>query len=119
MTRPTTSPARPARHAADGTVSATSAQRFAARVRARRRRRAALIVVVLAALALGVWGALASPWATVQRVEVTGTGRVDAAAVRDTAATEVGYPPLLARSVGAAAPARRAQPLLRSATATR
>ena len=107
-------PARPAR----GTVSRTSAQRFAARVRARRRRRG--LIVVLAGLVLaGVgWLAFRSPWAMVQRVRVTGTDRVAPGVVRDAARSEVGHPMLLARTADIAARVRE-QRLVRSVTVTR
>jgi cell division protein FtsQ len=89
--RPTGRPAR-------NSVSLTSAQRFAARVRARRRRRALLVIAVLLVLGGLLWGALKSPWATVQKIEVLGTDRVPVAAVRAEAAAELGHPMLLART---------------------
>jgi cell division protein FtsQ len=89
-----TAPSRPVR----SSVSLTSAQRFAARVRARRRRRTLLsILVVLLACGLS-WVALKSPWATVQRIEVVGTDRVPVAEVRAQAEAELGQPMLLART---------------------
>ncbi len=72
--------------------------RFAARARSRRRRAVgAWLVVVLCLLAAG-WILLASPWGTVQRVEVAGTGRVDPAEVRALVAEEVGGPLVLVRT---------------------
>jgi cell division protein FtsQ len=87
-----------ARPAARGTVSRTSAQRFAARVRARRRRRRLIIVGVLLLVSGIVWAGLKSPWATVERIEVTGTHRIDIAQVRAEAEPELGHPMLLART---------------------
>lgn len=115
-----TPPAAPVRHAApSGTVSTTSAERFAARVRARRRRRRGLIALgVVVAGGLG-WLVTFSSWATVGRVEVTGTGRVDAAAVRAAAGTELGRPLLLARPDDVADRLHREQALIKSVTVTR
>jgi cell division protein FtsQ len=73
-----------------GTVSPTSAQRFAAKVHRRRRRRAA---VVAAALTLGLacgWLMFASPVLAVQRVELHGLHRVPADQVRAVADREFG-----------------------------
>lgn len=80
------------------TVSLTSAQRFAARARARRRRRA-LIVTTAVLLVTGLaWAALKSPWATVQTIEVTGTDRISIDTVRAEAEAEIGHSLLLART---------------------
>jgi cell division protein FtsQ len=81
-----------------GSVSLTSAQRFAARVRARRRRRVLIVLAVLLVLGGLAWLALKSPWATVRVIEVTGTDRVSVAAVRAQAEPELGHPMLLART---------------------
>jgi cell division protein FtsQ len=73
-----------------GTVSATSAQRFAAKVHRRRRQRAA---VVAGALVLGLgcgWLLFASPVLAVQRVEVHGLQRVAVDQVRAVADREYG-----------------------------
>jgi cell division protein FtsQ len=80
-----------------GSVSPTSAERFARRVRARRRRRALIVVAVLLVLAGLVWLVLKSPWATVQRIDVTGTNRVAEAEVRAQVEPEIDHPMLLAR----------------------
>lgn len=79
-------------------VSLTSAERFAKRVRARRRRRALIIAAVLLVLAGLLWVTLMSPWATVQKVEVIGTDRVSLAAVRAEVEMELGHPMLLVRT---------------------
>jgi cell division protein FtsQ len=94
-------------------VSTTSAQRFAARIRARRRRRVLIVVAALLVVNGLAWLALLSPWATVQRVVVTGTNRVPVAEVRDQAEPEVGHPILLARTDDIAARVSR-QRLIRS-----
>jgi len=101
--RPSAGPVRAFAHGGPGSrarssVSSTSAQRFAARVRARRRRRALIIVAALLLLNGLAWLVLLSPWATVRRVVVTGTNRVPAADVRAEAEVEVGRPILLART---------------------
>jgi len=89
------------------TVSLTSAERFARRVRARRRRRVLIILaIVLVLVGLG-WVTLKSPWATVQKIEVTGTDRISVAAVRAQAEIEVGHPMLLARTGDIADQVRR------------
>jgi cell division protein FtsQ len=93
IARPVSRPA-----AGRGTVSRTSAQRFAARVRARRRRRWLITIGVLLLLSGAGWAALRSPWATVQRIEVTGTNRIPLAQVRAEAEPELGHPMLLART---------------------
>lgn len=108
----------PARVAGRGSVSSSSARRFAARVRARRRRRVLIAVVALLVLAGPVWLALKSPWATVQRIEVTGTDRVALAQVRAAAGAEVGRPMLLARTADIEARVGR-QRLVRSVEVTR
>jgi cell division protein FtsQ len=100
-------------------VSPTSAERFAARVRARRRRRRLLGVLAAALLAGLGWVALWSPWATVESVEVSGTERVPRAEVLGAAEAEVGRSMLLARTDDVAAAIRGAQPLVRSVTVTR
>jgi cell division protein FtsQ len=79
-------------------VSLTSAQRFAAKVRARRRRRVLIVTAALAFVIGAGWLALKSPWATVNRIEVSGTGRVPASVVREQAESELGEPMLLART---------------------
>jgi len=84
------------------TVSSTSAQRFAARVRSRRRRRIGIAVLAVAAVAGLVWTVLYSPPATLRTVHVAGTTRVDAANVRSAAVAEIGRP-LLFVDVGAVA----------------
>jgi cell division protein FtsQ len=117
-------PLAPSRHvAADpeagSIVSPTSAERFAARVRARRRRRrllGALAVLLLAGLG---WVALWSPWASVRTVEVSGAERVPRAAVLAAAEDEAGRSMLLARTDDVAAAIREEQPLARSVTVTR
>ena len=91
-------PARPGGRPARSSVSLTSAQRFAARVRARRRRRALITIAVVLVVTGLTWAALKSPWATVQKIEVTGTDRVSVAAVRAEAEVELGHPMLLART---------------------
>lgn len=52
------------------TVSSTSAERFAARVRGRRRRRRLAVLVMLLGLAALGWLAWRSPWATVRTVQL-------------------------------------------------
>jgi len=84
------------------TVSSTSAQRFAARVRSRRRRRIGIAVLAVGAVAGLVWTVLYSPPATLRTVYVAGTTRVDAANVRAAAVAEVGRP-LLFVDIGAVA----------------
>ncbi|HST86201.1 MAG TPA: FtsQ-type POTRA domain-containing protein [Kineosporiaceae bacterium] len=79
-------------------VSLTSAQRFAARVRARRRRRVLIVIAVVLVLNGLLWVALKSPWATVQKIEVSGTDRISVATVRAEAEVELGHPMLLART---------------------
>jgi cell division protein FtsQ len=81
-----------------GNVSPTSAQRVAARVRARRRRRVLIVLAVLIVLGALAWAVLKSPWATVRKIEVTGTDRISSAAVRAQAEAELGHPMLLART---------------------
>jgi cell division protein FtsQ len=96
----------------------STAERFAARVRARRRRRVAVgagVVVLL--LALG-WSAVLAPWATVRRIEVRGVSRVDAGTVQDAAGSQLGRPLLLADTAAVAARVR-ADRLVRSARVTR
>jgi cell division protein FtsQ len=94
-------------------VSQTSAQRFAARVRARRRRRVLIVIAVVLVLNGLAWVAVKSPWATVQKIEVTGTDRVSIAAVRAEAEAELGHPMLLARTADIATRVGR-QKLVRS-----
>jgi cell division protein FtsQ len=101
------------------TVSPTSAERFAARVRSRRRRRRLVGLLVLALLAGVVWAALWAPWATVREVEVSGTSRVPAGAVAAAADTELGRSMLLARAGDVADRVRREQPLVADVTVTR
>lgn len=104
---------RPVGRPVRSTVSRTSAERFAARVRARRRRRVLIVIAVLLVIGGLVWSVLKSPWATVERIEVTGTDRVSIDAVRAEAALELGYPLLLARTDDIAARVRQ-QRLVRS-----
>ncbi|MFI7589412.1 cell division protein FtsQ/DivIB [Spongisporangium articulatum] len=99
------------RHAtgpAPGTVSATSAQRFAAKVRERRRRRFAVVVVVLALVLGGGWLVVLSPWATVKTIEIERVGgskltglpasaQISDAELRAQAQEELGHSLLLAR----------------------
>lgn len=76
-------------------VSTSSAARFSARVRARRRHRM-LVVVVVVALMLGAVGVgLYSPWATVQRITVSGTSRILPSTVRALLADQQGRSLLL------------------------
>jgi cell division protein FtsQ len=111
--------AEPADPRSRATVSPTSAERFAARVRARRRRRRLIAALVVALLAGIGWAVLWSPWASVERVTVTGTSRVPAAAVEAAGGTEVGRSLLLARPGEVADRIRREQPLVRTVTVTR
>jgi len=72
-----------------------SAGRFVARARSRRRKAiAGWAAAVLLGVAAG-WALLASPWGTVQAVDVSGTRRIDAAEVDALVAGEVGRPLLL------------------------
>ena len=120
-------PPAPTRHVASEpvdprsrpTVSPTSAERFAARVRARRRRRRLLALVAVVLLGGVLWAALWAPWATVRQVEVSGTSRVPAGAVEAAADTELGRSMLLARAGDVADRVRREQPLVRDVTVTR
>ncbi|MCE0538369.1 FtsQ-type POTRA domain-containing protein [Kineosporia rhizophila] len=79
-------------------VSQTSAQRFAAKVRARRRRRVLITTSIVLVLLAGGWGAIFSPWATVEQVEIAGLDRVKETDVRAAAETELGHSLLLART---------------------
>lgn len=96
----------------------STAERFAARVRARRRRRYGTAAAVLVLLLVAGWAAVLAPWARVERVEVRGVSRVDAGTVRDAADPEVGRPLLLADTAAVAARVR-ADRLVRSARVTR
>jgi cell division protein FtsQ len=108
----------PARRPARSTVSATSAQRFAARVRARRRRRLLIGAAACLLLAGTGWALLAAPWSTVRRIEVFGVHRVDAAAVRAAAQPEVGRPLVLVDTGRIAAEIRR-EPLVAAVAVSR
>jgi cell division protein FtsQ len=74
-----------------------------------------VVIVTAVLLVLGglVWAALKSPWATVRRIEVTGTDRIPVAQVRSEAEPEIGHPMLLARTGDIAARVSR-QRLVRS-----
>jgi cell division protein FtsQ len=85
----------PVRH---GTVSATSAHRFAARVRSRRRRTWSLGIGGVALVLLLGWVLLGSPWLVTRTVQVSGTTRVDAALLARFGEPELGRPLLLART---------------------
>jgi cell division protein FtsQ len=100
------------------TVSSASAARFAARVRARRLKRIALVTVVLVLVAGIGWGTLASPWARVQRITVTGTERIQVQQVRAVAESLVGSPLLLV-DTGALSRAVRQLPLVRDVSVRR
>lgn len=100
------------------TVSRSSAERFAARVRRRRRRRAA---VTGSAMALGLvlgWLLFGSSLLAVRRIEVRGVHRVPAAAVREAVRFEIGHPMALVSPDAAAAHAS-AVPLVRSVRVVR
>jgi cell division protein FtsQ len=101
-----------------GTISQTSAQRFAAKVRSRRRRRMLAGTGVVTVLVVAVWAALWSSWSTVETVQVTGTQRVDADVVRAAGEREAGQPLLLARVDQVRAEVSR-QRLVRSVRVTR
>jgi cell division protein FtsQ len=116
--RPATRHRSADRPASRSTVSKTSAQRFAARVRSRRRRRILIGLGVAVLLAGAAWALLASPWATARRIEVAGLHRVDAAAVRAAARPELGRPLLLADTGRIAAQVRR-QPLVAAVEVSR
>jgi cell division protein FtsQ len=73
-----------------GTVSGTSAQRFAARVRRRRRRRVGLLGAALVLGLLVGWLMFGSTVLAVHRIEVRGAHRVPVAAVREAASRELG-----------------------------
>ncbi|GAB3262797.1 cell division protein FtsQ/DivIB [Kineosporia babensis] len=79
-------------------VSKTSAQRFAARARARRRRQTLIAVTTVIAVTAGVWAVIFSPWATVNQVQIAGLDRVSESEVRAVAETELGHSLLLART---------------------
>ncbi|GLY33744.1 FtsQ-type POTRA domain-containing protein [Kineosporia sp. NBRC 101731] len=79
-------------------VSQTSAQRFAARARARRRRQVLVGLFTVMVLGGGSWLAVLSPWARVNRVTVSGLDRVPESTVRDTTDTEIGHSMLLTRT---------------------
>jgi cell division protein FtsQ len=99
-------------------VSGTSAQRFAARVRRRRRQRA---VVTGSAMTLGLmlgWLLFGSAALAVQRIEVRGTQRVPAGAVRAAVQFETGHSMALISPQDAAARVA-AVPLVRSAKVLR
>ena len=77
-----------------------------------------MVVLVLALVAGLGWLALRSPWATVERVSVTGTHRLSPAAIRAEAEPEVGHSLLLARTGDIATRIER-QRLVRSVTVKR
>jgi cell division protein FtsQ len=79
-------------------VSKTSAQRFAAKVRARRRRRALITIVTALALVAAGWVTIFAPWATVNEVTISGLDRVSETEARAAADTELGHSLLLART---------------------
>jgi len=77
------------------TVSPTSADRFAARSRARRwegLRPLITLLVLLTLAAAAAWAGYASPFFTVRTVEVTGVRELSRQAVLDAARVEVGRP---------------------------
>jgi cell division protein FtsQ len=77
------------------TVSASSAARFAARVRSRRRRRIAVVLAVVLLVVVAAGASLYSPWTTVRRISVSGTHRIDPASVTGLLADQRGRPLLL------------------------
>lgn len=83
-------------------VSKTSAQRFAAKVRARRRKQTLIAIVTVMALTGAGWVTIFSPWATVNEVEITGLDRVDETDVRVVSDAELGHSLLLARTADVA-----------------
>ncbi|MBT0771087.1 FtsQ-type POTRA domain-containing protein [Kineosporia sp. J2-2] len=89
---------RPVLRSGRPVVSPTSAQRFAARARRRRLRRTMTVLSAMMVLAGGGWLAFLSPWAKVERVEVSGLDRISESQVRDVAETEIGHSMLLART---------------------
>jgi cell division protein FtsQ len=92
--------------AAGGSVSETSAQRFAARARARRwpLLRNALVLLLVLSLAGGAgWALLRSSWLAVDDVRVRGMERVDADHVLAAAAIDRGTPLLRVDTDAAAA----------------
>jgi cell division protein FtsQ len=99
-------------------VSLTSAERFAAKVRARRRRRILTALGVTVVLVLAVWGVLGSSWATVHRLEVIGVQRTDPGIARAAGEREEGQPLLLARLDQVRAEVA-SQPLVRRVAVTR
>jgi cell division protein FtsQ len=101
-----------------GTVSTTSAARFAARVRRRRRRRAGAVVLVVTMAGSVVWAVFGSGWLSVRRVVVSGNHRVSDGQVTAVLAQEVGGSMLL---VDPAADGRRVSrlPLVSHATVRR
>lgn len=101
------------------TVSATSAARFAAKVRRRRQVRWVASLGAVALLAAAGWLAVGSPWATVRAVEVRGTVAADPDAVRAAASSELGRPLLLARTGVVAARVAERERLVRSAQVRR
>ena len=111
-------PTRPPGPGSPSSVSLSSAERFAAKVRARRRQRILMALAAAALLLAAAWVALASSWATVQHVEVTGTQRTDQAAARAAGQREAGQPLLLARTQQVRAEIAR-QPLVRQVVVTR
>jgi cell division protein FtsQ len=90
--RQRTAPRPPTPRRAQGTVSPTSAQRFAQKACRRRRQR---VMVLAAALVFGLgvgWVLFGSQFLAVQRVEVVGLHRVGLADVQQAAAGQLGRP---------------------------
>ncbi len=102
-----TAPAGSGQSATAGSVSSTSAARFAARVRRRRHRRWGSAAGVLALLALLGWVLLGSPWLRVTQVQVSGVSRIPTAEVLAAAAGQRGRPILLADTSAVAAQVRQ------------
>lgn len=114
----TLTPAKAAKATPRRAASSGTAERFAARVRSRRRRRwAAGIAAILVLVGLG-WLTLFSPWLLVERVEVSGTTRVDAGAVHQIADAELGRPMVLL-DPRAVSDRVAALPLVKTVTVTR
>lgn len=76
-------------------MSSVSAARFAARARVRRIRRVTAVVTTVTMVGLIGWTALLSPWATVQRIQVTGLDRVPEEQVQAIGRTQLGSSLLL------------------------
>ncbi len=101
-----------------GTVSTTSAQRFAAKVRSRRRRRIGVAAAGVALAAGAGWVALGSPWLRLQHIQVDGTQRLDRAVVLAAAKTQVGRP-MVVLDCDRVASAVRSQRVVASVVVTR